>query len=142
MPKTRKNTASYQTDSMSRVLRKKGEPGGYLVAVVLPGRRGRFADFFAQLWIFQRLFTCFLMRKKTPKKHYTFDAVCKLVRHPRFLAISNGKKHSPPPVLRWWQGGLGGWWLGWLVVGWLGWLIGLDSSNHYYHNHFGSRQMS
>ena len=59
------------------------------------------------------------------------------VGHPRFLAISNGKKHSPAPsaalVARWagWVvaglvGGWVGWWLGWLVVGWLGWLIGFD----------------
>ena len=46
---------------------------------------------------------------------------------PRFFAISNGKKHTPPPLsgrLGLVVGG-GGWvgWVGW-VAGWVGWLAG------------------
>ena len=85
----------------------------------------------------------FFEGRKTAVKHDTFDKCRARVGHPRFFAISNGKKHSPPcaalvtRLAGWVVAGFVGWlvWLvGWLVplvwlVGWLaawlaGWLVG------------------
>ena len=57
--------------------------------------------FFYQNINFLTVFTRFFEGRKTAVKHDTFDKCRARVGHPRFFAISNGKKHSPPPVLRW-----------------------------------------
>ena len=64
---------------------------------VLPRRNA----FFYRNIDFLTVFTMFFGGRKTTVKHDTFDKCRAPVRHPRFFAISNGKKHSPPPVLRW-----------------------------------------
>ena len=68
-------------------------PPGLLVVCVSPRRN-------AILYVnidFLTCFTRFLAGQKTTVKLDTFDTHRAHVRHPRFLAILNGKKHSPPP---------------------------------------------
>ena len=84
---------------------------------------------------FLTVFTMFFEGRKTTVKHDTFDKCRARVGHPRFFAISNGKKHSPPcaalvtRLAGWVVAGLVGWlvWLVWLagwLAGWLVWLAG------------------
>ena len=82
---------------------------------------------------FSSVFTMVGARQKTTVKHDGFESPRDHVTNPRFLAISIGKKHSPPPcdwLAGWWWVGWLGWagWAGWLagwLVGWLaGWLVG------------------
>ena len=52
--------------------------------------------FFYQNINFLTVFTRFFEGRKTTVKHDTFEGRGAPVGTPRFLAISNGKKHSPP----------------------------------------------
>ena len=58
---------------------------------------------------FEHKFTVFCAHAKNTKKHDTFEPPRALVGHPRFFALSYGKKHSPSPGGGWWAGWVGGW---------------------------------
>ena len=88
-----------------------------LILCVLP----RQYAFFYQNINFLTVFTMFFEGRKTAVKHDVFEGRGAPVGTPRFLAISTGKKHSPPLSC---AGGKVGWWVVAGLVGWLVWLVG------------------